>query len=166
MQTSLLELTITAQALLDTTITILDTTPAGAPESQYLTPAKPAFDCEFVAVQVARLAEDTTAPLNLTQTKRRNVFGNIILATFVIYVVRCAPMMVGSSPPTDAAKTASATTVQEDAWSLWNGIRDQQDELFDNCLGVYFDGGLPIPESGGYVGWTFQIRASIEGYTP
>ena len=147
-------------------MTILDTTTARAPASQFLSPTRPAFDCEFVAVQVARLAEDTTSPLSLTATKKRNHFGNIILATFLIYVVRCAPMMVGANPPTDAAKTASATTVQEDAWAIWNGIRDQQDELFDDCLGVYFDGGTPIQESGGYVGWLFQIRASIEGYTP
>lgn len=164
--TTIDQLNLVATDLLNAVVTILNTTDALAPNSQFLTPARPAFDCEFVAVQVSRLAEDTTAPLNVTATKKRNVFGNIIIATFVIYVVRCAPMMVGSSPPTDAAKTASAATVHQDGWSLWNGIRDQQDDLFDACLGVYFDGGVPIPEAGGYVGWQFQIRASIEGYIP
>lgn len=159
-------LTILAQAVLDATVTILNTTASLAPASQFLTPARPAFDCEFVAVWVSRLSEDSTSPLNITSTKKRNIFGNIILATFVIYVVRCAPPPVGNMPPTDAAKTLSAAIVEQDGWALWNGIRDQQDELFDNCLGVYFDGGIPIEERGGFVGWQFQFRASIEGYVP
>jgi hypothetical protein len=159
-------LSFIAQNLLDTSAIILDTTPALAPTSQFLSPSRPAIDCEFLAVQITRLAEDTTSPLGLTDMKRRNHFGNIILATFVIYVARCAPEMVGANPPTDAAKTASALTVQEDGWALWNGIREYQDSLFDGCLGVYFDGGIPIQEEGGFMGWQFQIRASVEGYDP
>lgn len=165
--TSIDQLTITAQALLDTVVTILNTTPSLAPDSQFLTPSKPAFDCEFVAVQVARLAEAPTSPLtpNLA-VGNRNRFGNVIQATYIIYVVRCAPEMEGSRPPSDAAKTASAGVVERDGWALWNGIRDQQDELFDDCIGVMFDGGVPIQEEGAFVGWAFQIRASIEGYVP
>lgn len=157
-------LTILAQDLLDETVAILETTPSGAPASRFLTPARPAFDCEFVAVQVSRLTEDTTRPLEVTSRKKRKHFGNIILATMLIYVVRCAPMMKGLSAPSDQEKTLSAQQIQEDAWSIWNGVRTAQDDLFDACLGVYFDGGLPIPESGGYVGWQFQIRVSIDGY--
>lgn len=157
-------MTALAHALLDTTVDILNTTTALAPASQFLTPSRPAFDCEFVAVQISRLAEDATSPTATLDTKRRKHFGNIILATFIIYVVRCAPQITGANPPTDAQKTASAEMVYEDAWYLWNGIRSEQDDLFDGCLGVYFDGGLPIQEQGGFVGWQFQIRASIEGY--
>jgi hypothetical protein len=165
--TSLAELTIVAQAVLDTTVTILNTTPALAPDSQFLTPSRPAFDCEFVAVQVARLGEETTSPLTTAMVVgNRDRFGNVILATYVIYVVRCAPEMQGSNPPTDAAKTASATTIQEDGWAIWNGWRDQQDFVFDDCIGVHFDGGVPIQEEGGFIGWQFQLRAMIEGYNP
>lgn len=163
MPVAIQRLTDLAQSILDASVAILDTTTALAPASQFLTPARPAFDCEFVAVEIARLQEDNTAALGLS-VKRRGEFGNIILATFVIYVVRCAPQITGAMPPTDAAKTASAATVHEDGWALWNGLRSQSDILFDSCLGVYFDGGLPILEQGGYVGWQFQIRASIEGY--
>lgn len=166
-ETSLAQLTTVSQAILDTTVIILNTTPAMAPDSQFLTPSRPAFDCEFVAVQVSRLAEETTLPLSSVPiTGNRNRFGNIILATFIIYVVRCAPQMYGENAPTDAAKTASATTVQEDGWAIWNGWREEQGIVFDNCQGVHFDGGLPIQEEGGFVGWTFQLRAMIEGYTP
>jgi len=152
--------------LLDASVAILDTTPEGAPHSQFLASGRPAFDCEFVAVQVVRVAEDATSPLSVLETKRRNHFGNIIVVTFVIYVVRCGPSIKQGLPPTDQAKSENAAIVFRDGWVLWNGIRDIQDDLFDGCLGVYFDGGLPIDEQGGYVGWVFQIRASIEGYAP
>ena len=155
-----------AQALLDASVTILETTPSGAPHSQFLTSGRPAIDCEFVGVQVARLAEDATSPLSVLDTKRRNHFGNIIMATYIIYVVRCGPSIKSGLPPTDNSKTENASMVFKDGWVLWNGIRDMQDDLFDGCLGVYFDGGVPIEEQGGYVGWVFQIRASIEGYSP
>jgi hypothetical protein len=165
--TSIHQLTIVAQAILDSTVTILNTTTAMAPNSQFLSPSRPAFDCEFVAVQVSRLAEETTSPLTTALVLgNRNRLGNVILATYIIYVVRCAPEMQGSNAPTDAAKTASATTVQEDGWALWNGWRAEQDVIFDDCIGVHFDGGVPIQEGGGYVGWSFQIRAMIEGYVP
>lgn len=157
----------TAQAVLDASVAILDAeTDDGAPTSQFLCTGRPAFDCAFVAVQIPRLAEDSTSPLGLLETKRRNRFGNIILPTFTIYVVRCGPDIKNGLPPSDAAKTANARMVLRDGWVLWNGIRDIQDDLFDDCLGVYFDGGLPIQEQGGYVGWQFQIRAQIEGYVP
>ena len=165
-ETSLQELTSVAQALLDESVSILATTDAGVPESYFITPARPAFDCEFLAVQVARIAEDSTSPNAPRETRKRKYFGNIIAVTFLIYVVRCAPVPMGMKPPTDIAKTLSAETVNQDAWALWNGIRVAQDTIFDACEGVYFEGGVPIPEQGGYVGWLFQIRATIEGYTP
>lgn len=165
--TSLQQLTIVAQAVLDSTVAILNTTTAMAPTSQFLTPSTPAFDCEFVAVQVARLGEETTSPLTTAMIPgNRDRFGNVILATYILYVVRCAPEMMGANPPTDAAKTASAVTVQEDGWAIWNGWREEQSFIFDDCTGVHFDGGVPIQEEGGFVGWTFQLRSMIEGYAP
>lgn len=161
------QLTIVAQAILDTVVTILNTTDAGAPASQFLTGTRPAFDCEFVAVQAARLGEESTSPLSpIMVTGRRDDFGNVILTTWIIYVVRCAPNMIGTKAPTDAAKTAGASIVQHDAWVLWNAIRADQDDLFDGCIGAHFDGGVPIQEEGGYMGWSMQLRAMIEGYVP
>jgi len=162
--TNIDQLGTVAQVVLDEAVTILNTTSALAPASQFLTAARPAFDCEFVAVQTSYLAEDATSPLAVLETKKRNKFGNIIIATFAIYVVRCAPQIQGSNPPTDAAKTANTLMVLQDGWALWNGFRVAQDDIFDGCLGVYFEAGIPIQEQGGYVGWLFTIRASIEGY--
>jgi hypothetical protein len=116
--TTLQQLGSVAQALLDESVSVLSTTALGVPESQHLVASRPAIDCEFVAVQMARLAEDATSPLAALDTKRRNRFGNVIMATFVIYVVRCAANPIGmAATPTDAAKTASAHEVIEDAWA-------------------------------------------------
>jgi len=165
--TSLAQLTIVAQAVLDSSVAILNTTTAGAPTSQFLTPSKPAFDCEFVAVQVARLGEEQTSPLTTSMILgNRDRFGNVILATYILYVVRCAVEWDGANPPTDAAKTAGAAQVQEDGWALWNGWRDEQPFIFDDCTGVHFDGGVPIQEEGAFVGWQFILRGMIEGYIP
>jgi hypothetical protein len=155
-----------AQALLDTMVSVLDAeTDLGAPASQFLTPAAPAFDCEFCAVQATLIAEDFTSPSSILEQKLRGKFGNIIVVSYTMYVVRdCAPVISGGQLPTDAAKTESARIVLKDGYVLWNGIRSAQDTLFDDCLGVYFDGGVPVPERGQFMGWTFQIRASIDGY--
>jgi hypothetical protein len=157
-------ITLQAQALLDESVDILNTTPTQAPPSQFLCTARPPIDCEFVAVQMARIAEDNTSPLAVLSTKKRKEFGNIILLTYVIWVIRCAPEPTRKGAPTDAEKTRISGIVMKDGWVLWNGIRIAQNEIFDGCEGIYFDGGTPVAESGGFQGWTFQIRASLPGY--
>lgn len=155
-----------SRALLDAAVGILATTGAGAPVHQFVTVARPAFDCEMVAVQLSRLADDATSPAGLG-SKRRNVFGNIPLPSLDVFVIRCTTPLPNSGEfPSDEAKTETAMIVQEDAWVLWNGLRDQQDELFDGCTGVYFDYGIPVAERGGYVGWQMSIRSPIGGYAP
>lgn len=153
------------QALLDAAVIILDTTPALAPQSQFICSSMPAIDCEFVAVQAAAVREDATSPMGI-EAKRRVDFGNLILVSYYVYIVRCAPMPSRQGPPTDAEKSANTLTVLKDIWVLWNGIRDMQKDLFDGCLGVYFDGALPIAEEGGFLGWRFGISATIPGYEP
>lgn len=154
-----------ATALLDEVVAILNAeTAEGAPKSQFLCTARPPIDCEFVAVQLPRISEDTTSPLGVTGTKRRDDFGNIILITYVVWVIRCAPMPTRTGAPTDAEKSRISGNTMKDGWVIWNGIRVAQDELFDACLGVYFDGWNSFPEQGGFQGGTFQIRVSLAGY--
>lgn len=160
---TLISLGLLSQAVLDRAVEIIETTTAGAPASRFVSVAKPAIDCEFVAVQLGRLGDDNTTPTGL-DAKRRHVFGHVPLAMYEIYVVRCTTPLLNGQLPTDEAKTETALMVQEDAWALWNGLRDVQDELFDGCTGVYIDFGLPLAERGGYVGWITSIRVPIEGY--
>lgn len=165
--TTIAQLGLVAQTLLDQTVLILETTSGGVPGSQYLAVAQPAFDCEFVAVQTQFLQDDVTSPLAALDTKKRNKFGELITATFTIYVVRCAPQLQrDGGPPSDTAKTENSLMILEDGWALWNGFRAIQDDVFDGCLGAYFDSGVPVSESGGFIGWVFTMRANIEGYLP
>lgn len=156
-----------AQAVLAVCEDSLATTDDGTPDRSYVTAAPPTWDCcPFLSVYVARLAEETTSPVSpLPATAQRGEFGNIILATYVITAVRCAAAPQGTQLPSIAAMQAVADQVDQDGWALWNGLRHAvaNGVIFDNCTGVHFDGGNPIVEQGGCVGWSFNIRASIPG---
>lgn len=160
-------LTDYAQQVLDVAETALATTSAGAPDSVFLSASRPAWDCcPFLAVQVQSLGEEQTSPLTPGGTAQRSTLGSVILATYHVYAVRCAAGTGNQDGiPTDDEKSATALTVQEDGWALWNGFRAavRNGDLFDTCTGVHFDGGTAIPEQGGCVGWIMQMRAYIPG---
>jgi len=157
-----------ADQLLGVCAEALATTTGGVPDRVYVSPSNPAFDCcPFLSVVVAGLEEAGTSPIAPIEViARRGDFGNIILAAYTIWSLRCAPTAIeGTSLPSVTDIALVAAQVQEDGWALWNAIRHAHadGEIFDGCLGVHFDGGQPIPEQGGCVGWLFRIRASIEG---
>lgn len=148
--------------------TALAATEEGTPPS-WTSPAPPAFDCcPALIVHVSRLAEAPTAPASPSeQTARRVTLGGVILATYVIDILRCAANPPTSGRlPTPAAITAVAHVVQQDAFAIWNGLRAavRSGDIFETCQGVHFDGGQPIREQGGCVGWEFIVRAMIPGY--
>ena len=155
-----------SDAVLEVAIDALNTTTAGAPDRAYVSPAPPAFDCcPALMVHVASLTEEATSPGTPGGSARRGDFGSIILAGYQIWAIRCAPVMDGDLLPAPSEIAASALEVQEDGWALWNGLRHavKNGDIFERCTGVHFDGGVPIPEQGGCVGWTFRIRAMIPG---
>ena len=146
----------------------LSTTNAGVPDRTFLTAWPPAFDCcPFLAVATLPLREAPTSPLAPPEEQAlRTRFGNVILAQYTIWAVRCAAQTPpGGDFPRTQDITEVALTVLQDGWALWNGIRHAHEDgdLFDGCLGVHFDGAVSIPEQGGCVGVQMQIRASIPG---
>jgi hypothetical protein len=147
----------------------LSETSGGTPDRSYVSASEPAFDCcPFLTVYVSALTEDTTGvgPGGVAGGHRTGR-GSIILATYQILAVRCAAPYgnKGVDVPTPEAIEAVAQLVTEDGWSLWNRIRSavKCEEIFGTCSEVYFDGGVPIPEQGGCVGWRFTIRAALPG---
>lgn len=157
-----------ASDLLTVSIAALATTDSGAPVEAFVSAiAPPTFDCcPMLAVAVTGLAEAPTKPGSPAESvARRTTYGNIILAGYGIWALRCAPTVDGRQLPTMAQKVASADEVEQDGWALWNGIRHAvaNGELFETCTGVHFDGGQPITEQGGCVGWVFRLRAMIPG---
>lgn len=165
---TLTTLTEYAQAVLLVAENALADTAEGSPVRSYVSPAAPTFDCcPQLTVHVNGLFEAPTSPLSPTEaTALRTKFGNVILATYVTTAIRCAPVPNSKGNPPSAEEIGDvAVIVTEDGWALWNGFRNAIacDELFEDCLGVHFDGGVPIREQGGCVGWQFTIRAHIPG---
>jgi hypothetical protein len=160
-------LTEYANDVLVVAVDALDTTSAGVPDRAYVDTGPPAWDCcPFLTVYVAALTEAPTSPLGPGMaTARRRETGYVIFATYVINAIRCAPPLGNNGLPTVAAKQAVSATVLEDGWALLNHFEHAIDnnEIFERCIGVIFDGGVPISERGGCVGWQFQIRAPIDG---
>jgi len=142
-------------------------TTGGVPDRSFVAPAEPALDCcPQLTVHVPALSEATTGvgPGGVADG-HRTMRGSIILATYVVLIVRCAPAWNGQEPPTPVLIEEVAQQVQEDGWALWNRLRAaiRCGEIFGECAEVYFDGGSAFPEQGGCVGWTFTIRASLPG---
>lgn len=145
----------------------LSLTVAGAPQRVYVSPAAPAFDCEQLTLFVSGLAEAPTSPLSpIEEIALRGKLGNVILAGYIIDVVRCSanPISIDQPPPA-ASLTAVAHTVQDDMFALWNGVRHAHadGDIFDGCLGVHFDGITPLRDEGGFCGCEMKLRASIPG---
>lgn len=156
-----------ADAVLGVAVDSLATTTAGAPDRAYVSPAQPTFDCcPMLTVVVTGLSEASTSPTTPAEIPaRRTDFGSVILAGYAVWALRCAPVIENGQLPSPSEIAAVALEVQEDGWALWNGLRHahRRGDIFDGCLGVHFDGGVPINEQGGCVGWLFQIRAMIPG---
>lgn len=146
----------------------LATTDAGTPDRSYVTAWTPALDCcPALICQVLPLREAPTSPLSpAEETALRTKFGSVVLATYVIWAIRCAAEPFGNEGlPRVEDITVVAHQVMQDGWALWNGIRKAQQtgNLFDGCLGMHMDGAVSIPEQGGCVGVTLTLRASIAG---
>lgn len=161
-------LTEYAHDVKDVCLLSLAGTIGGIPETAEVTASAPSYDCcPSLYVHISALREAPTSPLGPPEaTAMRTKFGNVILVTYVITVIRCAANPSGvNNLPTSAAIEAVAAEVLEDGWALWNGLRHALEDgtIFDGCLGVHFDGGAPVQEQGGCVGWIFTIRASIPG---
>ena len=153
--------------LLTVSSTALATTTAGTPALAYVSPASPAFDCcPALIVYCAALTEEVTSPLSpLASTGMRDKYGRIILASFVISALRCAPRVGQQGQVLIADMTTVAHEVQEDGWALWNGITCAiKNGIFgDLCSDIHIDRGQVIAEQGGCVGWQFAIRSEIPG---
>lgn len=157
-----------ATAVLSVAEDALADTDAGTPERSTVTPAAPTFDCcPQLTVHVSLLAEAPTSPTGPAENSAlRSNLGALILATYVVTVIRCAPVPDDfGGPPTVVEIGAVAHTVLQDGWALWNGLRHAylNGQIFEHCTGVHFDRGVPIREQGTCVGWEFTIRAHVPG---
>lgn len=161
-------LTEEAEALLAVAETALATTDAGVPGLSYISVDPPAFDCcPALIVTVGRVAEASTSPFTpVEESMVRPKIVGMILVTYTITVLRCAanPGANGSLPSPAAMQTVAAET-QQDVLALWSGVTNafKNGDIFDSCLGFHRDPMNPVREQGGCVGWTWDLRAKING---
>lgn len=167
MPSDITTLTDLANDFLAVAVTCLDETTAGAPATQYVSPAAPAFDCcPAVIVHVASLSEESTSPFSPTPaTGRRASYGRVILAQLVLTTLRCAPQMQQDGSVLTDDIEAVAVTVQEDAWAIFNCVQCavRNGVWEDKCRFVHWDRSVSINEQGGCVGWQFVVRVEIDG---
>lgn len=126
-----------------------------------------AHNCEQLTLYISAINEAPTSPLAPPEESAlRGKFGNVILVSYIIDVVRCSANSESlTMAPSPAALTAVAHIVQDDMFALWNGLRHAHADglIFDRCLGVHFDGITPLRDQGGYCGCELRVRASIPG---
>ena len=96
----------------------------------------------------------------------RHAFARVNLTALMITVTRCHPTFdeEARQPPSAAELNEAAAMLNADAWALWNGLYRMQDDLFDACDLVFFDGSVPLPPQGACAGWVMAIRFELPGY--
>jgi len=164
-----------AVELLDACVESLDTIPtfnpglAGAPERRFVSPGLPVWDCcEMLTVHVDGLSESATSPAGLAQG-RRQVYSRINLVSLVVTMSRCIPVIGGTQldaiPEPDDLQSA-AEQLNADGWALWNHLFNmiRNEELFEKCLEIFWDGMRAVVPSGGCAGWTTVFRVQLDGY--
>lgn len=161
-----------AQELLAACEDALATTVGGVPDRSFVSAGLPALDCcPQLTVHVQGVTAELTSPALPTDAGHRVNFGMLILTRMVVTIARCAPTVefAGDTivPPSAAELTASALEVDQDMWAIWNKLYTIKAEgnIFNGaCSALYFDGGTPLDTEGGCAGWTFEVRAAIDGY--
>lgn len=168
------DLHATCSELLTAAAEALDTLPSsdpgleGAPDRAFVSPGPPALDCcDQLTVHALQIGEATTSPAGLA-AGRRNVQGRINHVTFFVTITRCIQGLqdAGVNAVAEADLEATSAQTDADAWALWNHLWNmwRSGDLFTLCGEVFFEGMRVLPSSGGCVGWTMSIRASLEGY--
>lgn len=149
---------------LDACIDALDTIPAfvpgsvGSPARTFVSPGKPAYDCDCPDGQL------TVHVLSINERfGEKHIRVNDV--TMVATILRCIPMREGG-PPDTTVMEASADQINMDRWALWNHIYNMVKEcdLFDKCCGVRWNGLQSIDAQGGCGGSILSITVCLDGY--
>lgn len=157
-----------AAELLATAAAGVATTPSGVPSRQYVSIAAPAYDCEQLTVHYAIAVK---APFNSAAGGgfHRLAGGSVNIVQFDTTLIRCVPVMDGSTkPPTPAALEAAAEVNATDAWTLWSWL---QSRLRDGSLWALWPCGelalgplVPVNPQGGYAGVVVSLQARVDGF--
>ena len=147
---------------------VSDTT-GGAIARRYVSPGRPAYDCEQLTVAVWTLGEADTVVAGPMAAGKRHMSGRVNLVGFLITVLRdCVPVLnEEQSGPPDADKIqASAKLVDQDVWAIWTYVYAEMRRggLFGGrCEDLFMDGARALETEGTLAGFEVEIRANIPG---
>lgn len=171
-RTSLYDL---AAELLTEAAVILGTTTSGAPAIQYVSAGPPPLDCCGILTVHAGII--TYGPFN-AEFGLGDAFDQanrpvIPIVPLTISAFRCATAVptggASITLPAAAKMAADASVVYEDAWTLWNGLRQAitSDELFGgSCKAYMSESATIVAPEGGCVGSVVTLVTELEGFQP
>lgn len=142
-------------------------TTSGAIDRVYVSPGRPAYDCEQLTIALVSLGEADTAVATTLARGRRPVTGRVNLLGFLVTVLRdCVPVLEGESPPAPASIAASASEVIEDVWAIWSYLywAFRRGELLGGaCDDLMMDAAIAIETEGTLAGFEIEFRVNIPG---
>lgn len=157
-----------ANELLDLCATAVAAAAGGPITRQYLSPGRPAADCEQLTVSLISIGDAPMATTSGIGAGYRHLTGALNLLGFLVTIFRdCVPVIDDDFhvPPADEID-AAAVIGQEDVWAIWTAVRQAQvnEELFGGaCDHLFFDGAFSLDTEGSLAGWEIQFRAEIAG---
>ena len=160
--------TVYAQELLDLAATAVASAVGGPISRRYLSPGRPAADCEQLTVTLISIGDAPMAALSSIGAGYRHITGALNLLGFLVTVFRdCVPVIEDTRyVPSAEDINAAGVEAQEDVWAIWTAVRKAQvaEELFGGaCDHLFFDGALALETEGSFAGWEIEFRAEIAG---
>lgn len=162
-----------ALELLQSCADALDTTDAGAPDRQFVSPGLPVIDCcSMLAVFTSSLLDGPTSPGSPPMvTGHRSTFMKQPTAIFTVLVARCVPVGEGNAnnyrPPSVAQLNAVSEITDQDIWVIYNYLNwkmREGDSFLGKCQAEWIYPATPLDPSGGCGGWTIPIQVAMNGY--
>ncbi len=156
-----------AEDLLALCLDAVTATAAGAIDRVYVSPGRPAYDCEQLTISLMSVGEAATvAPTSLSPGKR-HVTGRVNLLGFLVTVLRdCVPILDGDRAPEGDAIALSAAEVIEDVWAIWTYLywAFRRGELLEGtCDSLFMDGARAVETEGTLAGFEIDFRVNIPG---
>ena len=144
-------------------------TTAGAIDRVYVSPGRPAYDCEQLTIALVSIGEAGTAVGAALGAGKRHVYGRVNLLGFLVTVLRdCVPVLnaAGTGPPEEADSAAAASEVVEDVFAIWSYLYwayKRGELLGGTCTGLYMNGATAVETEGTLAGFEINFQVELPG---
>ena len=157
-----------AGQLLDVANAAIGDTIGGPIDRVYVSPGRPAFDCEQLTVHLESFGDFIARRCRRRVPGRTHIIGKVNMVGFVVTIVRdCVPTMDDrGNPPSPDDIEAAAEEIAQDVWAVWTGVYNakREDSLFGGrCDYLFYDGADVLETEGTFAAWELRFRAEIAG---